>query len=290
MPAAFWSTTIRFAPVLCAIVALTISANSRAEDDENVISGAGAHFPWIIFDTLKDDLQKLVTKKIVLYGKNSMLGQGCNAAVKMAKQNTAKHETFGFVCCQVSEEEIKREGLTVYPLAQEPLAIMLNKANPVKDLSASQVKKIFKGEIKNWSELGGEDRPIVVITRLHCKDRESDWKHILPSDREFVQERVDVSSDDDLVKRVSDFPGAIGYSGTTWAREASLAVKSITVGGVAPTADNLKNKKYPYYRSLSAVTNTAPSSDVLKIIREVQTGKTFRLAAKQYELLPVHSE
>jgi hypothetical protein len=38
------------------------------------------------------------------------------------------------------------------------------------------------------------------------------------------------------------------------------------------------------------VTNTTPSSDVLKIIREVQSGKTFRIAAKQYELLPVHTE
>ncbi len=280
----------RWINVMCAAIALSASFSAQAEEDENVISGAGAHFPWIIFDTLKDDLQHLVTKKIVLYGKNSMLGQGCNAAVKMAKQNTAKHETFGFVCCKISDEEIQREGLTVYPLALEPLAIMVNKANPVANLTESQVKGIFSGKIRNWNEVGGEDRPIVVITRLHCKDRETDWKHVLPSDKEFAAERVDVSSDDDLIKRVSDFPGSIGYSGTTWAREPSLAVKSITVNGVPPTAQSLKSKKYPYYRSLSAVTNTAPSTEVLKIIREVQTGKTFRVAAKQYELLPVYSD
>lgn len=286
----FSSSFLRSVRVFCGVAVLTFSVPGAAEDDANVISGAGAHFPWIIFDTLKDDLQKIVTKKIVLYGKNSMLGQGCNAAVKMAKQNTPAHETFGFVCCKVSDDEIKREGLTVYPLALEPLAIMLNKSNAVTDLTANQVAGIFKGQIKNWNEVGGDDRPIVVITRLHCKDRETDWKHILSSDKDFLQERVDVSSDDDLVKRVSDFPGAIGYSGTTWAREASLAVKTITVGGIAPTAVNLKNKKYPYFRSLAAVTNTTPSGDVLKIIREVQTGKTFRVAAKQYELLPVHTE
>lgn len=260
-----------------------------ADDDENVISGAGAHFPWIIFDSVKDDLQHLVSKKIVLYGKNSMLGQGCNAAVKMAKQNTPTHETFGFVCCQISDDEIKKEGLTVYPLALEPLAIMLNKANGVSNLTAAQVQQIFKGEIKNWKEVGGDDRPVVVITRLHCKDRVTDWKRILPSDKDYAQERVDVSSDDDLVKRVSDFAGAIGYSGTTWAREPNLAVKSITVDGLGPTAKNLKNKTYPYYRSLSAVTNTSPSNEVLKLIREVQTGSAFRASAKQYELLPIHT-
>lgn len=260
-----------------------------ADEDENVISGAGAHFPWIIFDSVKDDLQKIVSKKIVLYGKNSMLGQGCNAAVKMAKQNTPQHETFGFVCCQIGEEEIKKEGLTVYPLALEPLAIMVNKANGVSNLTAAQVRGMFKGEIKNWKDVGGDDRPVVVITRLHCKERATDWKHILPSDKEYVQERVDVSSDDDLVKRVSDFAGAIGYSGTTWAREPNLAVKSITVDGLVPTANNLKKKTYPYYRSLSAVTNTAPSTEVLKLIKEVQTGKAFRASAKQYELLPIHT-
>lgn len=265
------------------------TAAVRAEDDESVISGAGAHFPWVIFDSVKDDLQKIVSKKIVLYGKNSMLGQGCNAAVKMAKQNTVRHETFGFVCCQIGNEEIKREALTVYPLALEPLAVMVNKANPVTNLSAEQVRKIFKGAIKNWKEVGGEDRPVVVITRLHCKDRVTDWQKILPTDKEFVQERVDVSSDDDLVKRVSDFAGAIGYSGTTWAREPSLTIKQISVDGVAPTAAALKAKTYPYYRNLSAVTNMTPSKDILNLIREVQSGKAFRIAARQYELLPVHT-
>lgn len=274
---------------LCAVVLAASSTFAHAEDDANVISGAGAHFPWIIFDTLKDDLQKLVTKKIILYGKNSMLGQGCNAAVKMAKQNAPAHETFGFVCCKISNDEIAREGLTVYPLAFEPLAIMVNKANGVSNLTVAQVQALFKGQVKNWKEVGGDDKPVVVITRLHCKDRETDWKKVLPNDKDFATERVDVSSDDDLVKRVSDFPGAIGYSGTTWVGEPNLSVKTITVGGVAPTAANLKNKTYPYYRSLSAVTNTAPSSEVMKIIREVQTGKTFRVAAKQYELLPIHN-
>lgn len=261
----------------------------HAEDGDDVISGAGAHFPWVIFDSVKDDLQKIVSKKIVLYGKNSMLGQGCNAAVKMAKQNTKQHETFGFVCCQIGDEEIKREGLTVYPLALEPLAVVINKANPVLNLTAEQVQKIFNGEIKNWKDVGGEDRPVVVITRLHCKERVTDWKKILPTDKQFTQDRVDVSSDDDLVKRVSDFAGAIGYSGTTWAREPSLLIKQISVGGVAPTAAALKAKTYPYYRNLSAVTNTVPSKDVLNLIREVQSGKAFRAAAKQYELLPVHT-
>ncbi len=284
-----FSSTIR-AWAYAASAVLTLSTTQlRAEDDENVISGAGAHFPWVIFDSVKDDLQKIVSKKIVLYGKNSMLGQGCNAAVKMAKQNTVQHETFGFVCCQIGDEEIKRDGLTVYPLALEPLAMMLNKANPVTNLTAVQVQKIFKGEIKNWKDVGGEDRPVVVITRLHCKERVTDWKKILPNDKDFSQERVDVSSDDDLVKRVSDFAGAIGYSGTTWAREPNLAIKQISVDGVAPTAAALKAKTYPYYRNLSAVTNTVPSKDVLNLIREVQSGKAFRAAAKQYELLPVHT-
>ena len=283
------SSTVRaWAYALSAVLTLA-TTQLRAEDDENVISGAGAHFPWVIFDSVKDDLQKIVSKKIVLYGKNSMLGQGCNAAVKMAKQNTVQNETFGFVCCQIGDEEIKRDGLTVYPLALEPLAVMLNKANPVTDLTAVQVRKIFKGEIKNWKDVGGEDRPVVVITRLHCKERVTDWKKILPNDKDFSQERVDVSSDDDLVKRVSDFAGAIGYSGTTWAREPNLAIKQISIDGVAPTAAALKAKTYPYYRNLSAVTNTAPSKDVLNLIREVQSGKAFRAAAKQYELLPMHT-
>ena len=217
-----------------------------------------------------------------------MLGQGCNAGIKMAKRNGPDQETFGFICCPLSEEEIDKEGLIVYPLALEPIVIIVNKQNPVNNLSTEQVRAIFRGDIVNWKEVGGKDRPIVVVTRLHCKDRPGHWKTILPSHKNFRTQRLNVSSSDEMVQRISDFPDAIGHTGSTWAREPYQSVKQLTIDGVEPSAVNLKQKRYPFYRPLSAITNKQPSTNVLKIIKEVQVGTAFRRVAKQYELLPLN--
>lgn len=258
---------------------------SLPEGDD--IIGAGAHFSWIIFNKLKPELEKMSGRKISLYGKNSMLGQGCNAGIKTAKLSDKTRDTFGFVCCALDEEEVKKKNIVVHPLALEPVMILVNKSNPVKDLSSQQVRDIFSGKIKNWKKVGGKDQAIVVVTRLHCKNRPGHWKRILPDAKSFRAERINVKSADEMSQRVSDFSGAIGHIGSTWIFEAGDKTRSITVNGKRPSAANLENKTYPFYRKLSAITNPDPSPDVLKIIRETQTGEGFRKVAKRFELLPL---
>lgn len=273
------------APVLCLLL-VTLCGTARA--DEQTIYGGGAHFSWIIFNDIKADLEKVSGHKITLFGMDSMLGQGCNAGIKNALANTPTHETFGFVCCQLTKEEIKKKKLHVYPLAREPILIMVNSTNPVENLSTQQIRNIFRGKITNWKEVGGPDQAIVVITRLHCKQRPGHWKRILPKKADFTDKKINVKSAAEMVQRVSDFPGAIGHIGATWIFEAGNKVKKITVSHIKPTAKNLKNKTYPFYRTLSAVTNASPSPAVLKIIHEAQTGKAFLREAKRFELLPLN--
>ena len=258
------------------------------ESRDSPLMGAGAHFAWIVFDALKDDLEKVTGRDTILFGENSMLGVGCNAGIKAAKQNAPGHETFGFVCCPLSDEEIEKEQLIVYPLAKEPILILTHKSNPVNNLSVEQVRKIFRGDILNWKEVGGNDEPIVLVTRLHCKNRPGHWKTILPDEKQFRQERLNVKSAAAMVQRINDFKSALGHTGSTWKFKPDDQVKAITVGGVAATAENLKSGKYPFYRVLSAVTSRNPSPDVVKLIKEAQTGPAFRRVAKQYQLLPLN--
>ena len=252
------------------------------------ITGAGAHFSWIIFKSLQSDLEQISGRKIMLYGKDSMLGQGCNAGIKNARLNGPNKESFGFICCPLDQAEIDKEQLIVYPLALEPILILVNQSNPVNNLSKQQVRDIFAGKITNWQEVGGDDRPIAVVTRLHCKARPGHWKTILPDAKDFRKLRLDVSSADEMVKRVSDFEGAIGHTGATWEFEVGNKVKRITVDTIEPTAKNLENQTYPFYRQLSAVTDRHPSNDVIKIIHEAQTGKAFFEVAKRFNLLPLN--
>ncbi len=261
-------------------------AQEQQHEDQSPIIGAGAHFSWVIFNDLKPELEKVTGRDIQLYGKDSALGMGCNAGIKNAGNFSPDHETFGFVCCQLDEQEIKDKHLRVYPLAREPILILVNQANPVDNLSLQQVRKIFRGEIRNWSEVGGNDKPIVVITRLHCKKRPGHWKRILPSAGLFRKDRLNVTGADDMVRKVSDFSGAIGHTGATWMFQVKDRVKAIRIDGRAATADNLANGSYPFYRMLSAVTVEGARGDVLKLIRQVQEGASFRKVAERYQLLP----
>ena len=258
--------------------------------NKDVLMGAGAHFAWIVFDALKPDLEKVTGHKVMVFGENSMMGVGCNAGIKAAMQGTKDKQTFGFVCCPLTKKEIEKDQLIVYPLAREPILILANKNNPVSDVSLEQARAIFRGDITNWQAVGGKDEPIVVVTRLHCKKRPGHWKTILPNAKAFRQDRLNVKSAAAMVQRVSDFKGAIGHTGATWEFKKDDNIKVLTIGGIHPTAKNLANGKYPFYRVLSAVTNRHPTPAVVKLIKEAQTGPAFRKVAAKYELLPLNPE
>ena len=278
--------------LLPGVLCLSIPATGMAKvnhDSENALMGAGAHFAWIVFDALKEDLERVTGRKTILFGENSMLGVGCNAGIKAAKQHTLGHETFGFVCCPLTDEEINKNKLVVYPLAKEPILILVRSDNPVSDISTEQVRAIIRGDIVNWKEVGGPDKPIVFVTRLHCKNRPGHWKTILPDEKEFRQERLNVKSAAAMVQRINDFSGAIGHTGSTWKFRAGDKVKYLTIDGVAPTAENLASGRYPFFRQLSAITVENPSPDVVKLIREAQTGPAFRKVADKYNLLPLNN-
>ncbi len=270
------------------ITSPSVFASHSQTHGNNSITGAGAHFAWVIFDSLKEELERKTGKQLELFGKNSSLGMGCNAGIKLAQQNKHNHETFGFVCCPLSQAELEKKQLIIYPLAIEPILILVNQSNPIKDLSAEQVRKIFKGEIKNWKDVGGWDKPIVVVTRLHCKKRPGHWKTILPSAKDFRQDRLNVSSANEMVKLVSDFGSAIGHTGSTWEFSSDSRVKAISINHKIASTENLKKQQYPFFRTLSAITDKHPSKDVLATIHQVQEGESFQKVAKKYKLLPLN--
>ncbi len=269
-------------------LALSASAAEPPPSDSRTITGAGEHFTWVLLDEIRPQLERDFNVKLNLIGRESMLGYGCNQGIKKAKETRPDNETFGFICCPLTKEEAAKEGLTVHPVAHEPLLIIVNKANPVSDIPIEKVRAIFRGEIRNWKEVGGEDRPIVLVMRPHCKDRPGHWKTIVPTIEELRKDRVDVKAEAEVVQGVSDFAEGISNLGATWVFDERHKVKKITVSGVAPTAENLKNGKYPFYQEQSIVTHGAVSPTLTDMIHEVQRGSGFRSVAKKYELLPLN--
>lgn len=252
------------------------------------ITGAGEHFSWFVFDHLTPALERRHNVRLHIFGRESMMGAGCNSGIKKARENRAGNETFGFVCCPLSDEEVKKEGLTVWPLALEPLLILVNRANPVEDLSVEQVRAIFRGDIRNWKEVGGEDKAIVLVLRPHCPERGRHWKTILPSVESFRKDRLTVRTEAEIVQRVSDFAEGFGNIGATWEFGKDDRVKAVRVGGVAPNGENLRTRRYPFYQELSAITHGKVSAELEAVLRDAQTSPELQEVAQKYGLLPLN--
>ena len=260
----------RASSLLLALVVWCGVSAVHADNKPAVITGAGAHFSWVLFDELKPRLEEAVGREIKLFGREAMLGAGCNAGIKSAQQLGTDMESFGFVCCPLSDAELAKNKLQIFPLALEPVLILVNQDNPVDGLTSEQVRKIFRGEITNWQDVGGRDEAVVVVTRLHCKKRPGHWKTIVSNPADFTQQRLNVQSAADMVTRLNDFKTAIGHTGAVWQFTAQDRVKALKIDGYAPNSANLRAGHYPFYRVLSAVASDMASDDIVKILTLTQ--------------------
>ena len=154
----------------------------------------------------------------------------------------------------LSSRELKAEeldsGLEATVLAYDGIAIIVNTKNPVADLSLETVAKIYKGEIKNWSEVGGEDLEIVLIGREAGSGTRDGFESITDTE-DACKYRQELTSTGDVITTVSNNPGAIGYASVASVKDS---VKMVTVDGVEATEANIKNGSYVVQRPFVLVT------------------------------------
>ena len=152
---------------------------------------------------------------------------------------------------QLKAEELE-SGLQATILAYDGIAIIVNPENPVKDLSLETVAKIYKGEIKNWSEVGGKDMEIVLIGREAGSGTRDGFESITDTE-DACNYRQELTSTGDVITTVSNNPGAIGYASVASVKNT---VKAITVDGVEATESNIKNGSYVVQRPFVLVTKS----------------------------------
>ena len=154
----------------------------------------------------------------------------------------------------LSSRELKTEelesGLQATVLAYDGIGIIIISENSVDDLSLETISKIYKGEIKNWSEVGGDDLEIVVIGREAGSGTRDGFESITDTEDACVY-RQELTSTGDVITTVSNNPGAIGYASVASVKNS---VKMVTVDGVEATTDNIKDGSYVVQRPFVLVT------------------------------------
>ncbi len=139
------------------------------------------------------------------------------------------------------KEEEQGLGLVDTPIAFDGIAVIVNPDNPVDALTTDQLRQVFSGEVKNWSELGGEDRPINLVNRDEASGtREAFKKIVMGEDARFDRSAVVLPGTGQVRDVVARSRGAIGYIsvGFVEPRFTDTRVKALNVDGVVPSEDD----------------------------------------------------
>jgi len=166
-------------------------------------------------------------------------GGGSGAGVKAAQAGTAD---IGMASRAIKDDET---GIEPIVIAIDGIAVVANSANEVENLTVDQVKGIFSGQIKNWSEVGGKDGNIVVINREEGSGTRDAFGEIALGEEPFVAEAIIQNSTGAVREAVSQDVNAIGYISTGGLNDS---VKAVKVDDHEPTEENIKSGLYPIQR------------------------------------------
>ena len=140
------------------------------------------------------------------------------------------------------------------------ISVIVNPANKVTDLTKDQLGQIYRGEITDWSKVGGAAGPIVLLGRDTSSGTYEFFKEaVVGKDKEYAKSMRNLQSNQAILSEVEKNPNAIGYVGLGYAQNAGTSVARLKIDGVEDTADNVLNGSYPLSRDLYMVSNGAPA-------------------------------
>ncbi len=160
-----------------------------------------------------------------------------------------------------------------YLVAKDALSIYLNPDNPVESLTIGQLKAIFSGEIRNWNEVGGKDKPVMLAIRPPTSGTYLYFKRFVMEELPFHEDHHTFSTTRSLIAFIEEMPDAIAFGGIGYGED----IKHCSVEGVAPTEVNVKNDSYPLARYLYFYTVDRPSRDVRLFIDWVMKDEGQRI-------------
>ena len=189
----------------------------------------------------------------------------------------------------MSSRDLKQEELdqNVVPtaIAHDGIAVVLNPANGVSNLTKEQIAKIFKGEIKNWSEVGGADSEIVVVVREPSSGTRSTFDELMGLEDKDTKESLIsadamvASSNGEVKSSIAGKENGIGYISLGILDDT---VKAATVDGVAPSAQTVKDATYPISRSLYLLTLGQPAGEAKSFIDFCLSADGQEIVSKEF--------
>jgi phosphate transport system substrate-binding protein len=224
----------------------------------------------------------------ILMARNKGLSVTISAPGSGAGINGAIDGTFhiGAASRELKSSELEKcPDLKQFQIGSDGIAIIINKANKVSNLTKQQVFDIFTGKITNWKDVGGTDSPIFVQTREVGSGTLDAFNelalHIIDKAAKIVSTATPNASNGLVKEAVKGNKNAIGFISFGYLEGS---VKGINIEGVSPTPANAMAKVWPYVRPLNVVTKGIPSALAAKFINYLKSDEGQNILVEEHYL------
>ena len=141
------------------------------------------------------------------------------------------------------------------PIIYDAIAVIVHRENPLGDLTLDQIRKIFSGEFTRWSEMGGKDRIITLVTREEGSGTREAFQTLIMGKKEISLGALVQDSNGAIRQVVSDDRNAIGYISLGLVNDR---VKAVKIEGIEPSVENIREHRYKIVRPFLFVFTSEP--------------------------------
>jgi len=188
------------------------------------------------------------------------VGSGAGLKGLLAGQFTLAGSSAEFTADQL-------QGAVATEFALDGLSVIVNKKDTgIKNISMADLARIYHGDVTNWKQVGGADKPIVVVNRDESSGTYAAFWELVcqkPFGKAiaYTKNAIVTKENGEVAVKVLSTPGAIGYVGMAFAQEVVKAGGiELSIDKVLPTTANVIAKKYPISRYLYLITKSAPAA------------------------------
>lgn len=215
--------------------------------------------------------------------KITVQGGGSAVGLKSVQDGTAKIGTYSS-----NLKGNESTGMTQYQIAKDGIVVVVNNANTITDLTVSQTKDIFGGNITDWSAVGGSSGQINVVTREDGSGTRDAFVSLVMGGKNgtpILKTAVVQSSTEAIKQAVKGDPNAIGYISLA---DLSSDVKAVKIGGVTPSEQTITDGTYTIQRPFLFLTKGNATGATLDFINWVLSPEGQAIV-KQAGAVPVGS-
>lgn len=187
----------------------------------------------------------------------------------------------GMVSRDLKADERDLKGFLI---AKDGVSMIVHSGNPVNELSKAQIIKIYKGEIKNWQDVGGKNAPITVVSKAEGRSTLEVFMHYTGMKSSEIKAQTIIGENEQGIKLVSGNANAIAYvsiGASEVAVNNGVKIKLLSQDGVPPSTEAVRTGKFPITRSLILITKTEPAGEAKKLIEFASSKKVKDLIERQ---------